>query len=106
MLFAEDRMLASRCLQKWATLEEPAPPVERTSGLAILATACELSGDYRRTITAFEVIINGNEIGNPELVTTRATGGGSTSFVSGQIHLKPINLRSYPSGKKKGENVG
>ena len=33
-----------------------------------------------KSITAFQVIINGNKISNPEMVSTRASGG-ATSFV-------------------------
>jgi hypothetical protein len=33
------------------------------------------------TITAFQVTINGKKIDKPEILTTRAPGGGSSSFV-------------------------
>ena|SRR5258708_6003195 len=48
-------------------------------------------------ISAFEVTINGKKIDNPETVTTRVVGGGSTNFVfkvsaSGtyQLEITPI----------------
>jgi hypothetical protein len=34
-----------------------------------------------RSITAFEVIVNGKKIGNPEMKTTSVMSGGATNFV-------------------------
>ena len=34
-----------------------------------------------KTITAFEVIVNGKRIGNPEMKTTSVMSGGATNFV-------------------------
>jgi hypothetical protein len=33
------------------------------------------------TITGFQVAVNGRKIDNPEILTTRATGGGSSNYV-------------------------
>jgi hypothetical protein len=58
------------------------------------------------TISSFQVAINGKQIDKPEILTTRATGGGSSSFVfkvnePGTYQFEIIPIRGEEKGERR-----